>query len=1047
MAQNIGYTSPAPIWSWEEAEGADQSQCGCPRTATVPGIADAEQRSRHTDGTPLSEAVSAAGTNRIHERTLEVHQVKHHMKAATLLLLLPFAQFGLAQEEIVEEIVVTGIRQSLEAAADLKRNDARVIDAIVAEDIGKLPDNNVAEALQRVTGVSINRDFGVGSEVSIRGLPQNRVELNGRSMMGDGRNGINFQDFPANFLSSAAVIKSPTPEMIEGALGGTISLNTVRPIDLKAPRMALGVETEYADKADNWAPIANGHFGNKWELAGGGTFGVLGMVSYQDRRLRRDAYETSLFVFDNVDVNLDGVVDINDAAQNTPSGQYVVPVEPKIEPWTEDRERTALNLMLQWAPESGKGNVYVDLNRTERDGGQEAYSILSVVGRPVATAATYEDGNGALNNYRLEGNHFAIPKTWSQFRVTESFSHAIGGEWDFTDNLTVSGEFAFTDSDTSNPKSEFNWRAIDPALEAANPSASNERWTEVTIDNSPNKAPGVVYDDGPIYTQTNFYAFREFRHITDDIDNHENAFRLDAEYTQPFGWEWATAFKAGVRTTSREYERNRAEVRVKDIHKDMRDADGNPTIIWMDDVIRDYPGTIVTPDVHSDLFEHVGIKGTNHLAPFIGYDAKRLRNTARTFAMVQELLAGSNYNTPGNSDGYISPTGGLGDSLRELKSSYAQIEEDTTALYLQANLDFDRVRMIVGGRYVRTEVTSDAYDQSGTSIVSDTTTYGEFLPSFNAVVDLTEDTLMRFSAGRVMRRPDFGELSPTFQYNSDRILATRGNPELEPYRATQFDIAFERYFGAGNLLSATFFYKDVASFLKTTTFCAHQPEALATQNHTIYDNICIRPTATGDSNNYVYATSREEFDGFLAAGRNGILTTTVTNGSSGTVEGFELGWTQSFDFLPGFWSGLGVNANYTYSDSEDPDGVPLEDISKNTYNLQVFWEHAGVGIRLAYTHRDRFLDNNYAKRVERVGALVANRDPAIGDPTEGNDYRDDLSQLDLAFNWDVNNRYSVFAHVYNVTAEPTINQSVTGTPWQIRETDRRYTVGFRARFQ
>ncbi len=975
----------------------------------------------------------------------------------TSVLSLSIAPSGFAQEAVeeqetfegltlIEEVVVTGIRGSMQASAEMKRADARVVDAIVAEDIGKLPDNNIAEALQRVTGVSINRDFGVGSEVSIRGLPQNRVELNGRSTMGDGRNGINFQDFPANFLSSVAVIKSPTPEMIEGALGGTISLNTARPLDLKAPRMAIGVETEYADKADHWAPIVNGHFGNKWELDGAGTFGVLGMVSYQDRKLRRDTYETSLFVFDNVDVNLDGTVDINDAAQNTPSGQYVVPVEPKIEPWTEDRERTALNLMLQWAPESGQGNFYADLNRTERDGGQEAYSILSVVGSPVATAATYEDDNGALNNYRLEGNHFAIPKTWSQFRATDSFSYAIGGEWDFTENLTISGEISFADSDTSNPKSEFNWRAIDPMLEAANPAASNERWTEVTIVNSSSQAPSVVYDDGEIYTQTNYYAFREFRHITDDIDNQEDAFRLDVEYAQPFGLEWATALKAGVRATSREYERNRAEARVKDIHKDMRDADGNPTIIWMNDVISDYPGTIITPDVHSDLFEHAGINGTNHLSPFTVYDAKLLRDTEQTFAMVQELLAGSNYNSPGNSDGYISPTGGLSDSLRELKSSYALIEEDTAAFYLQANLDFDRVRTVVGGRYIRTEITSDAYDQSGTSIVSDKSTYGEFLPSFNAVVDLTENTLMRFSAARVMRRPDFGELSPTFQYNSDRVLATRGNPELDPYRASQFDIAFERYFGDGNLISATVFYKDVASFLKTTTFCAHQPEALATQNTTIYNNICIRPDPTGDSENYVFAASQEEFDSFLAAGRNGILTTTVANGSSGTVQGFELGWAQSFGFLPGLWSGLGVNANYTFSDSEDPDGVPLEDISKNTYNLQVFWEYAGVGIRLAYTYRDRFLDNNYAKRVERVGVAVANRDPSVDDPTEGNDYRDDLSQLDLAFNWDISDKYSVFAHVYNLTAEPTINQSVTGTPWQIRETDRRFTVGFRGRF-
>ena len=111
-------------------------------------------------------------------------------------------------EAVLEEVVVTGIRASLSRAADLKRNDKRIVDAIVAEDIGKLPDNNIAEALQRITGVSLNRDFGVGEGVSIRGLSQNRVELNGRTTIGDSRDGIALDDFPSSFVKSIEVVKS-----------------------------------------------------------------------------------------------------------------------------------------------------------------------------------------------------------------------------------------------------------------------------------------------------------------------------------------------------------------------------------------------------------------------------------------------------------------------------------------------------------------------------------------------------------------------------------------------------------------------------------------------------------------------------------------------------------------------------------------------------------------------------------------------------------------------------------------------------------------------
>lgn len=936
----------------------------------------------------------------------------------------------------IEEIEVTGIRRSLSAAADMKRDDARIVDAIVAEDIGKLPDNNIAEALQRVTGVSINRDFGVGSEVSIRGLPQNRVELNGRSTLGDDRNGVDFQDFPSSFLSAVEVVKSPTPEMIEGALGGTISMKTVRPLDLKEPVTAMSLDAEYADKADHWAPIFNASAGDIWDLGDAGTLGVTAMVSHQDRTLRRDTSEVSLFVFDDIDINQDGVVNSADAALNTPTGHYVVPTEHKFEPFTEERERTALNLSFQWAPTSEKGNFYLDLNTTDRSGGQEAYSILHAGENPVATADSYEDANGALNNYRAE-SPVIIPKSWSEFRETESSSFALGGEWDFTDKLKVSGEISTAESKSNQPRSEFNWRAIDPVAEAANPSASNEYRPDADIIVSDGSAPSVVYVGGNPYLQTENLAFREYRARTRDTDNEEDALRLDVEYFQPGDLEWFSSFKTGLRVTDRSYERSESEYRVKDIHKNLRDADGNPIVIWQDDIAALYPGAIIVPDVTGDAFEHAGIAGESHLTEFSVYDARQLQNQERTFGMVQQLLAGTN----------LASTGNLSDNLRESTAQYAFVEEDTFAFYAQANLDFENVQIVLGGRYVKTELTSTAYNQAGDALVSDKGEYSDFLPSINATIHLSDSTLMRFAGAKVMRRPDFNQLSPTFEFNSDLITADRGNPNLDPFRATQFDISLEHYFGEGNMVSATIFYKDVSSFLKDTLYCADLPdEVLSNQNHSIPGNVCIRPSGSGDSASYSFTEDPAELAAYVAEGRNGVLTTTVTNGQSGTIEGFEIGYQQAFDFLPGLWSGLGVNANYTYSDSEDPDGVPLQDISENSYNFQLYWEYGGFGVRLAYTFRDNFLDETGQKRTARVGEQVSFLDPESSDPTQGTDFRDDLEQWDLSANWDINDNFSVVASINNLTAEPTVNQSITGTTWQVRETDRRFNLGLRAKF-
>lgn len=940
----------------------------------------------------------------------------------------------------VDEIIATGIRASLEAAADLKRNDNRIIDAIVAEDIGKLPDNNVAEALQRVTGVSINRDYGVGNEVSIRGLPQNRVEINGRSTLGDSRNGISFDDFPSSFLSAVEVIKSPTPEMIEGALGGTVNMKTLRPLDLKGRTIAGSVDLEYADKTEHVAPIVNATIGDNWDLSGGGSFGVVASLSYQDRRLRRDTFQNDLRVQDGFDINNDGVINVADEAQNTPSGNYVFSREHKYEPWVENRERTAANVSAQWAP-NDRGNVYLDLNFTERDGGEEAYSVLMAGGSPTnANGNAVEDTDGQLTGYVLEGA-FILPKTWSEFRKTKSFSHALGGEYNVTDKLNLSFEYAIAESDQSDPKTEFNWRAHDQVAEAADPAAQNLFLVNALIDASDhNRVPGVTFIGQPdIYLDQDKLALREFRHLTDDIFNTEEAFRFDAEYSNPGNLQWFTTVKAGFRATDREYEKSSAQFRTANLHQDLTTADGSEfVVITMTEFNDLYPGTLVTPFQPSDLFQQAGYTSANQTAPFTLYDAALLSEDLEgTFEIISELLRGTNREVSGS----------LASNLTPNESAFAKITEKTKAFYLQGDLDFDIARVVLGARYIETDVTSSAF-QDGV-LVDDTQSYSDFLPSINVSVDLSENTILRASGARVMRRADFEQLSPAFNFNSDIISATRGNPGLEPFRATQFDFGVEQYWN-GNLLSATVFYKDVASFLKDSLYCAYLPDAVEGQNQSVgaFDQICILPAGVqADSDIFTDTDDLDEFLAFAAAGRNGVKTTTQTNGANGSIQGFELAAVYNFDFLPGAWSGFGINANYTYSESQDPNGVALEDISTNSYNVQLFWEYSDYSLRLAYSHRGRFLDDTQQKRTEHIGELVAGNDIDLeNDPTQGNSFRDGITQLDASASWDVNDWLTLVAYATNLTGEPLINSAVTGTAWQVRESDRRFTLGARAKF-
>ena len=491
----------------------------------------------------LNKISSVFNTNRNTKNNLTIF-------GATLTAMLTMQSYAAevdtkaTEQDKIEIIEVTGMLGSMKAAALLKRTDGRIVDAIVAEDIGKLPDNNIAEALQRITGVSINSDFGVGDSVSIRGLPQNRVELNGRSTIGDSRDGISLSDFPSSFLKTVEVVKSPTADMIEGALGGTVSLKTVRPLELDKFTAAMSLDGEYADKTENIAPIFSGSVGDNWDLGDAGSFGALVMLSYQDRELRQDQFSSKARPVDT---------DINGEEGNTPSGNIILRDEHSVEQYVESRERTALNLSLQWAPQSGNGMVYLDLNGTERSGSQEGSSILGVVGALQTNANTTQDANG-VNNYTLT-NDFGIPKTYSDFRDTKSFSNALGAEWNLTDGILISGEIAVASSESIRPDSEFTLRPIEKQtfIDSGGVDLVNHVYDGV-FSQSGNKLPSIIHSESDAFISEQNLALRTFKAEEKITNNDETAVRFDIAIDEPLGLEWVSKVKAGVRATKREYE-------------------------------------------------------------------------------------------------------------------------------------------------------------------------------------------------------------------------------------------------------------------------------------------------------------------------------------------------------------------------------------------------------------------------------------------------------------------------------------------------------------
>ena len=987
-----------------------------------------------------------------------------------------------ASDAVLEEVLVTGIRASLSRAADLKRDDKRIVDAIVAEDIGKLPDNNIAEALQRITGVSLNRDFGVGEGVSIRGLSQNRVELNGRTTIGDSRDGIALDDFPSSFVKTIEVVKSPTADMIEGALGGTVSLKTFRPLELNGLTVAGSVDGEYADKTEEWAPVVSGSIGNNWDLGDAGTFGAIVNVSYQDREIRQDNFNNNqnIITADSAQgQELNALLGPSPAA----NGSYVLRDQNTVETFTDIRERTAANLSLQWAPASGAGSVYFEYNTTDRSGSQDGNQILEVGGGAVFDERTTVNSTGDINNYTLSGA-FAIPKTWSEFRETESDTTALGLEWNLTDRLKVSAELSRATSDSVQPRTEFNLRPINrtafeqyaDAVDAGQIpldfvsgclgtfscrndidlffSQSGENLPSVAVLNSsfPDQATGSVNP----YLDPENLTFRALFNNEAITENEETAARIDFDFET--GWDVVHTIKAGYRTTEREHDfvdnvfgidtngDGSVTLNPNNIHRLTVDANGRPTSQGIADIEALFPGStgVVARD---NFFSQTGRTGQFDNEAFLVFLGTQLADQEAVFDVVQGLLAGTN----------LALTGEIDDNRFLDQNSFRDITEDTDAFYVSADLDYGRFSANLGVRYVETDLRSTSFENG--QLITDTNSYDDTLPSLNINYRISDNTQLRFAYAEVLRRPDFNELSSALSIDTAIVNASSGSVELDPFRATQYDLSLEHYWGAGNVVSVALFYKDVESFLNNTSSCAASPLAAA-QNTTEFDNICLLDTPGVDNANIVL-TPRSAFpnqdDGIAALaslaaqGLTGIVNQSRSNGEDGTVEGIELGYQHNFDFLPGIWANLGLALNYTYADSEQPNGNPLVGISENTFNAQIFWEGERLSLRAAYNFRDSFLEEEDQRRVERIGVLALGSstndesDPLF-DPTTGSVFVDDRGQLDISASYDFTDSLTAVVNVVNLLEEPTLRNNALGGIWRYAESDRRFSFGIRAKF-
>lgn len=811
-----------------------------------------------------------------------------------------------ADDATTEEIVVTGVRASLSSAQSIKQNADQIVDSIVAEDIGKLPDRNVAEALQRITGIQIQRNFGEGSQVAIRGLSQVRTEINGRDIFtaNSGRT-LSLEDVPSELLAGVDVYKNPSAEMIEGGLGGLINLRTRKPFDFDGFKLSASGSLNHYDLYGETKPQANLLVSNRWDT-GIGEIGLLVDLAYQETAFRQDQISSQPFFLLNEAVAADAATAAGLGRTGTPT---YLPHGVGIGQYLGDRRRIGVDVALQWRP-SDTLEFTAEYIRSDYKFRYGDYSFFAYTGdNPItpdfSQPFTFDnDGNftsGTFVNVPVDSN------TSLERRKSVTSDYSLNAKWTPTENFTLKGDFQYIRGTTDGERSivilHSNAERLYQAVGDGVPTMI------ISPDSDPANGNGNLLDPASYATSPGGYL----DHIERAVGT-EYAGRIDAEYR--FDGSFLRSISAGVRYTDRSAVTDSSTYAFYGLTGALAD-DLYQLRVFQNDV---YRGGASVPE--GALFFNRGI--------VLDYDATRA-------ALAPYVSAGQRQ--------------ALLDGVSYVPSDRNTQGEKTYTGYAVARFGIDsglRIDGNIGVRVVKTEVSTDGFsvetpqvtDADGNPIngpiryvpISADSSYTKVLPSLNLRFHLMDGLQLRLAASKGLTRPDFNQLNPNINIvelnpGSSRRTASSGNANLRPLEADQLDASLEWYFSKTGSIYGAAFYKKVDGFIANIT-------------------------------------STETFD--FGNGPFVVDVTRPLNGDNGKIKGFEIGGNTFFDFLPGFWSGFGVQANYTYVDSKAPSpdaqdtsgnqlSVPLEKLSKHSYNLIGFYDRGPISARVAYNWRSNFV--------------------------------------------------------------------------------------------
>lgn len=885
-----------------------------------------------------------------------------------------------------QEVVVTGFRASLRSAQELKRTSDSIVDAVVSEDIGKLPDNNAAEALARITGVQVLRYNDEAGDVLVRGLPNVATTYNGRELFSADDRALHFQDFAAAVAGGMEVYKSGTSDLIEPGLAGLINLRSRRPFDVKDLTVAGELRGTYNDQSRAGDPAGNLLLTKRWNSSVG-EIGALINVSwvrgtYRDADRFDDGNPITPAGYNTGDPH-------DDLAVTTPGlGQFHFPNMVGNYYSKGRRYRPSVNGALQWRPApnlelyaEGLWSAYrgvetidffgVDLGRVGLNG--SAGTLSNVVLVPG------EEGKAA--SLTKTGGFSPIFNRSAQNDRLDTYQGAGGFKWT-TGRATISGDLAYTKS-----KYQASEYRVDGYFS-----------TVPTVNVDFDVKGSGVFDLGGFdagnpsnYLWNGYYQ----RHFVAQGDGYQG--RLDLELATDIGWLPKLQF--GFRGTTRTSRINNGD----------RYASTTSLAI----PLASLPSGQL--EVVTDGWRGDPQRFQNWLEPSrasIRENGDALRLAAQS---ALQALATANPSDRGLQANVA--TFGTAD-VQDNPSADYHARERTFAGYAQGKYDFDigtvRIDGSIGVRVVNTASTTFGMSRVvGTDGVvsfvprSADQNWLDVLPSFQSKIHLTRQLQLRLAYTKTRTRPGFGDLNPSLnitratasgssKYNG---FASSGNPDLKPLTSKNYDASLEYYFARNGSASIAAFRHDLWGFTNWYTRDVVDP---------------------------VY--------GLIQLGQ-------PQNAGKGKIKGVEASVQGFFDFLPGWLSGFGAQANLTYLDGTnalpatpggDAPNVPITNVSKWSYNLTGLYEKGKISARLSYNRRSHFVTSYY---------LNSESQRYAGELTHP------ISRLDASLSYQFTDKLSMVGEVSNILAQPFKNYRYYNQtqyfPRDLRLEGRYFSLGVR----